>query len=193
MDRRLPRDEDGLASDRRLTMAVGTGGGASGGDRTRSTRPMAARSSGASSSTPRRAWCGRRSTTRALTARPLPGAQARTGRPGVAGRRDHALGSGAARPAARRRPCREPRGAARGALPRPGDRVGLRQRVELAARAGRRAGRGSSTPPPSSRSIAGPGILVRLGRASLASRVESHLRALKERSEAAQRTTNPVT
>jgi carbon monoxide dehydrogenase subunit G len=37
------------------------------------------------------------------------------------------------------------------------------------------------------------GILVRLGRASLASRVESHLRALKERSEAAQRATNPVT
>ena len=31
------------------------------------------------------------------------------------------------------------------------------------------------------------GILVRLGRASLASRVESHLRALKERAEAAQR------
>ena len=36
------------------------------------------------------------------------------------------------------------------------------------------------------------GILVRLGRASLASRVESHLRALKERSEAAQRGTNPI-
>ena len=37
------------------------------------------------------------------------------------------------------------------------------------------------------------GILVRLGRGSLASRVESHLRALKERSEAAQRGTNPAT
>jgi hypothetical protein len=36
------------------------------------------------------------------------------------------------------------------------------------------------------------GILVRLGRASLASRVEAHLRVLKERAEAAQRTSNPV-
>ena len=34
------------------------------------------------------------------------------------------------------------------------------------------------------------GFLVRLGRASLASRVESHLRALKECAEAAQRGTN---
>ena len=31
------------------------------------------------------------------------------------------------------------------------------------------------------------GILVRLGRASLASRVEAHLRVLKERAEVAQR------
>src|SRR5258705_4368171 len=31
MDRRLPRDEDGLAPDRRLRMAVGTRGGADGG------------------------------------------------------------------------------------------------------------------------------------------------------------------
>jgi hypothetical protein len=37
------------------------------------------------------------------------------------------------------------------------------------------------------------GILVRLGRASLASRVETHLRVLKERAEAAQRSTNPIT
>jgi carbon monoxide dehydrogenase subunit G len=37
------------------------------------------------------------------------------------------------------------------------------------------------------------GILVRLGRASLSSRVETHLRELKERAEAAQRTTNPAT
>ena len=37
------------------------------------------------------------------------------------------------------------------------------------------------------------GILVRLGRASLASRVEAHLRVLKERAEAAQRTSNPTT
>jgi carbon monoxide dehydrogenase subunit G len=37
------------------------------------------------------------------------------------------------------------------------------------------------------------GILVRLGRASLASRVESHLRALKERAEADQRASNPAT
>jgi carbon monoxide dehydrogenase subunit G len=37
------------------------------------------------------------------------------------------------------------------------------------------------------------GILVRLGRASLASRVETHLRVLKERAEAAHRATNPTT
>ena len=37
------------------------------------------------------------------------------------------------------------------------------------------------------------GILVRLGRASLASRVEAHLRVLKERAEAAQRSSNPAT
>ena len=37
------------------------------------------------------------------------------------------------------------------------------------------------------------GILVRLGRASLASRVEAHLRVLKERAEAAQRASNPAT
>src|SRR3954452_22659602 len=35
------------------------------------------------------------------------------------------------------------------------------------------------------------GILVRLGRASLASRVEAHLRELKVRSEAVQRGSNP--
>jgi hypothetical protein len=35
------------------------------------------------------------------------------------------------------------------------------------------------------------GILVRLGRASLASRVEAHLRVLKERAEAKQRSANP--
>ena len=37
------------------------------------------------------------------------------------------------------------------------------------------------------------GILVRLGRASLSSRVEAHLRVLKERAEAAQRVSNPAT
>ena len=37
------------------------------------------------------------------------------------------------------------------------------------------------------------GILVRFGRASLASRVESHLRALKEHAEAAERASTPVT
>jgi hypothetical protein len=36
------------------------------------------------------------------------------------------------------------------------------------------------------------GILVRLGRASLASRVEAHLRTLKERAEAAERDSNPA-
>ena len=36
------------------------------------------------------------------------------------------------------------------------------------------------------------GILVRLGRGSLASRVEAHLRVLKERAEAAQRASNPA-
>lgn len=36
------------------------------------------------------------------------------------------------------------------------------------------------------------GILVRFGRASLASRVEAHLRALKERAEAAERGSNPA-
>jgi carbon monoxide dehydrogenase subunit G len=37
------------------------------------------------------------------------------------------------------------------------------------------------------------GILVRLGRASLASRVEAHLRVLKERAEAAQHATTTTT
>ena len=37
------------------------------------------------------------------------------------------------------------------------------------------------------------GILVRFGRASLASRVEAHLRALKERAEAAERDARPAT
>jgi carbon monoxide dehydrogenase subunit G len=36
------------------------------------------------------------------------------------------------------------------------------------------------------------GILVRLGRASLSSRVEAHLRVLKERAEAAQRAGSPA-
>lgn len=36
------------------------------------------------------------------------------------------------------------------------------------------------------------GILVRLGRASLANRVEAHLHALKERAEAAERDGHPV-
>ena len=37
------------------------------------------------------------------------------------------------------------------------------------------------------------GILVRLGRASLASRVEAHLRVLKERAETARRSVGPST
>src|SRR4051794_17436942 len=37
------------------------------------------------------------------------------------------------------------------------------------------------------------GILVRLGRASLATRVETHLRALKERAEAGRRSASPTT
>ena len=37
------------------------------------------------------------------------------------------------------------------------------------------------------------GILVRFGRASLGSRVEAHLRALKERAESAERGSNPAT
>src|SRR4029077_11435507 len=37
------------------------------------------------------------------------------------------------------------------------------------------------------------GSLVRLGRASLASRVEAHLRELKERAEAARRSATPTT
>lgn len=37
------------------------------------------------------------------------------------------------------------------------------------------------------------GILIRLGRASLASRVEAHLRTLKERAEAAERGNQPAT
>ncbi len=36
------------------------------------------------------------------------------------------------------------------------------------------------------------GLLVRLGRASLSSRVESHLRILKERAEATERSANPA-
>jgi hypothetical protein len=36
------------------------------------------------------------------------------------------------------------------------------------------------------------GLLVRLGRASLASRVEAHLRVLKERAEATERSANPA-
>ena len=36
------------------------------------------------------------------------------------------------------------------------------------------------------------GILVRLGRSSLGSRVEAHLRALKERAEAVERSTDPA-
>lgn len=36
------------------------------------------------------------------------------------------------------------------------------------------------------------GILVRFGRASLASRVEAHLRTLKERAEVAERSINPA-
>ena len=36
------------------------------------------------------------------------------------------------------------------------------------------------------------GVLVRLGRASLASRVEAHLRVLKERAEATERSASPA-
>ena len=74
--------------------------------------------------------------------RPLPRAPARSRRAGLAGRRDDALGQRPARPAARRRPGREPRGPARFALPGAGHGVRLRQRVELAARAGRRRDQG---------------------------------------------------
>ena len=73
VDRRLPRDEDRLAPDRRLTMAVGHRRW--NGESRRAAPPSGRsrrRSSGASSSTPRRGPSGRRSTTRPLTTSLFP-------------------------------------------------------------------------------------------------------------------------
>ena len=138
MDRRLPRDEDGLAPDRRLTMAVGTrrtGIGRRGDRPSRSDRGPVERRVFVHA-TPRDGLGDAPRSGRDDGA--LPGAPSRAGRAALAGRRDDPLRAGTARPAARGRPRREPRGAARLALPAAGHRVGLRQRVELAARAGRR-------------------------------------------------------
>ena len=97
MDRRLPRDEDGLAPDRRLTMAVGTGGGASASDGPATTGARTAASSGASSSTRRRATSGRPSTIRPRPRRSSrssgSGRRRRPGRPRPRpARRTHRLG-----------------------------------------------------------------------------------------------------
>ena len=190
MDRRLPRDEDGLASDRGLRMAVGTGGAAGG-------RPEAldAADGGAVErrvfvhATPRVVWATLHDP--ALTGVLFPELKlgpAAPAWPAAATTRSARARLGLLRDAAR----------VESLEARPEARFRLRVtasgfdsewswRLEPVA-GGTRVIHGATFEP----FDRWTGILVRLGRASLASRVESHLRALKERAEAAQRGTNPI-
>ena len=190
MDRRLPRDEDGLAPDRRLTDGRR--------DRGRSTA---------------RASAGRCLRDRSRRAPGLRPCLATNGLGDAARSRGHERRSSRScisvrqrRPGRpRRRPAPHGRGSACCATspgsrawrrgPTPGSACGSRRPALTASGAGgwsrSPAGPGSSTPRRSSRSIAGPGSSCVSGGPRWRSRVEAHLRALKERAEAAERDGKP--
>src|SRR6476661_2486860 len=156
MDRRLPRDEDGLAPDRRMRMAVGTGSGADGG-----------RGDGAG-----------HADNGAVERRVFVHATPRTARARLGLLRDAAqVESLEARPDSRFRV----------RVTASGFDSEWSWRLEPVA--GGTKVIHAATFEPFDRWT---GILVRLGRASLASRVEAHLRVLKERAEAAHRSSNPA-
>ncbi len=191
MDRRLPRDEDGLAPDRRLTMAVGTGGtGSRRAARVESTDRGPVERRVFVHATPRTVWA----TLHDPAATSILFPELRLGPaappwPAAATTRSARARIGLLREDAR----------VESLEARPDSRFRLRVTASgfesewswrLEPVAGGTRVIHAATFEPFDRWT---GILVRLGRASLATRVESHLRVLKERAEAAQRGSNPAT
>ena len=167
MDRRLPRDEDGLAPDRDLA------------DDGRPSGPRGRRSVAPATTCARDRLVERRVFIQAVAADRVGGAPRPGGSNGAVPRAAPRPG-GAVLAGGGHDPDRAARASAccastpsveslearpRIGVPAAGDGLGLRERVGLAAASRWPAGRGSSTPRPSSRSIAGRSILVRLGRA----------------------------
>ena len=141
MDRRLPRDEDGLAPDRGLS------GGRPSGPRGRLSPSRRSPARGPAGRAARLHpglapdGLGRAARPRIL-GRPVPGASTRASSTVVARGRHHADGPRAVGAASRARSCRKPRGASRVGIPPSRDGLGVRKRVGLAPRTrrGRDAG-----------------------------------------------------
>jgi hypothetical protein len=192
MDRRLPRDEDGLASDRRLTMAVGTEGGAGG---ARPDGPEAPDRGAVERrvfvhATPRVVWATLHDhAATGLLFPELTLGPAAPAWPAAATTRTARARLGLLREVARVESL-EARPEARFRVRVTASGFDSEWSWRLEPVAGGTRVIHAATFEPFDRWT---GILVRLGRASLASRVETHLRVLKERSEAAQRATNPAT
>ncbi|TFG66943.1 MAG: SRPBCC family protein [Thermomicrobiales bacterium] len=186
MDRRLPRDEDGLAPDRRLTMAVGTGDGAPGrrSDRLAAGEPGVVERRVFVLATPRTVWATLHDP--AATSMLFPEVRlgpASPSWPAAATTRSARAQVGLLRDEAR----------VESLEARPDSRFRLRVTASgfdsewswrLEPVSGGTRVIHAATFEPFDRWT---GILVRLGRASLASRVETHLRLLKEQAEVAQR------
>jgi carbon monoxide dehydrogenase subunit G len=191
MDRRLPRDEDGLAPDRRLMMSVETRGGSGG-------RPSTTESGDTGSverrvfilAAPRTVWATLHdpAATAALFPEVRLGPAAPTW-PAAATTRQARARVGLLRDTARVESLEaRPESRFRVRVTASGFDSEWSWRLEPVA-GGTRVIHAATFEP----FDRWTGILVRLGRASLASRVEAHLRELKERAEAAQRASNPQT
>ena len=192
MDRRLPRDEDGLAPDRRLTMAVGSGNRATGG------RPDGIEPPDGGPverrvfvhATPRTVWATLHDPAATGVLFPeLRLGPAAPAWPAAATTRSARAQLGLLREVARVESL-EARPEARFRLRITASGFDSEWSWRLEPVAGGTRVIHAATFEPFDRWT---GILVRLSRASLASRVEAHLSVLKERAEAAQRTSNQAT
>ena len=191
MDRRLPRDEDGLAPDRRLRDGSRDRRRHAGQAHGRHVDPGAVERRVFVHATPREVWATLHDP--GPDDRPVPRAPSRSGGAAVARGRDdtHRAAPGSA--------CSATAPGSRASRRGPNSRFRVRVtgsgfdsewswRLEPVA-GGTRVIHAATFEP----FDRWTGILVRLGRASLASRVEAHLRALKERAEAARRSATPTT
>ncbi len=189
MDRRLPRDEDGLAPDRGVAWRW-----------VRTDRPRPIREGSIAgaverrvfvNASPRVVWATLHDPANAQALFPQlrldPPAPAWPAAASTRRAETRARASSATRPASRASR-RDPSRASRCGSRASGFSSELRWRLEPLA-GGTRVVHAATFDPHDRWA----GILVRLGRESLANRVEDHLRTLKERAEADQRVTNPAT